>query len=50
MNGMLSLQDAVEVAAQMKAEHAARLRAEADERREDYQARRDEHRAQLRRR
>ena len=28
-NGMLSLQDAVEVAAQMKAEHAARQRAEA---------------------
>jgi len=42
-NGLLSLQDAVETAAQMRAEHAARLRAEADQRREDY-------RAQLRRR
>lgn len=39
---MLSLQDAVEVAARMRAEHAARQRAELLARREDYQARRDE--------
>jgi len=32
------------------AEHAARLRAEADQRREDYQSERDAARAQLRRR
>ena len=50
MNGMLSLQDATEVCAQMRAEHGARLRAEADERREDYRRSRDDHRAQLRRR
>ena len=49
-SGLLSLQDATEVCAQVKAEHAARLRAEAGERREDYRRSRDEHRAQLRRR
>jgi hypothetical protein len=46
----LSLQDATEVCAQMRAEHGARLRAEADERREDYRRSRDGHRAQPRRR
>ena len=49
-NGLMSLQDATAAVAQMKAEHAARLRAEADQRREDYQSERDAARAQLRRR
>jgi len=48
--GMLSLADAVEAAAAMKAEHAARLRAEANERREEYRRSRDAHPAALRRR
>ena len=48
--GVLSLQDATEVCAQMRAEHGARLRAKADERRENYSRSRDDHRAQLRRR
>ena len=49
-SGMLSLADAVEAAAAMKAEHAARLRAEATERREEYRRSRDAHPAPLRRR